>query len=180
MLSAIRIDPSLARGLSYYTGSILEINVPNFSGSIAGGGRYDGLIGMFGKEEIPAVGFSIGLERILLVMEERGIFEKLEKEGKLETNAADVLVTVWNEATAAESLRLANELRQKDLRVFVYPQPDKLGKQFKYADQIGVEYVCILGEKELTENTISLKDMKTGEQKTIERYKVAEKISINE
>ena len=70
----IVIDPSLARGLSYYTGAIMEINVPDLAGSLGGGGRYDGLIGMFGKEQIPACGFSLGLERILVVMEERGMF----------------------------------------------------------------------------------------------------------
>ncbi len=70
----VRIDPSLARGLSYYTGTIMEINVPDLAGSLGGGGRYDGLIGMFGKEQIPACGFSLGLERILVVMDERGMF----------------------------------------------------------------------------------------------------------
>ena len=140
---------------------------------IAGGGRYDGLIGMFGKEEIPAVGFSLGLERIILIMEERGMFPD-----DLTTNAADVLVTIWNEETAGESLKLANELRQKGLRVLVYPQADKLGKQFKYADQINVEYVCVLGETELAENKVKLKNMKTGEQENIAREKIAEKIEI--
>ena len=70
----IRIDASLARGISYYTGTIMEINVPDLAGSLAGGGRYDGLIGMFGKEQIPACGISLGLERIIVVMEERGMF----------------------------------------------------------------------------------------------------------
>lgn len=169
----IRINPVLARGLSYYTGAIFEVVLTkgDFSGSIAGGGRYDGLIGMFGKEEIPAVGFSLGLERILLIMEERGMFPD-----DLTTNAADVLVTVWNEETAGESLKLANELRKKDLRVMVYPQADKLGKQFKYADQIDVEYVCILGDNELAENTVSLKNMKTGEQENVARDEVSNKI----
>ncbi len=168
----IKIDESLARGLSYYTGAIFEVNVPDFQGSIAGGGRYDGLIGMFGKEEIPAVGFSLGLERILLIMEERGMFPN-----DLTTNAADVLITIWNEETAGESLKLAGELRQKGLRVMVYPQPDKLGKQFKYADQIDVEYACVLGETELAENTVQIKNMKTGDQKNVAREKVSEELA---
>ncbi len=169
------IDLRLARGLSYYTGAIFEIVLTkgDFAGSIGGGGRYDGLIGMFGKEEVPAVGFSLGLERILYVMEERGMFPD-----NLRTNLVDVLVTVWNEESAGESLKLANELRQNGLRVFVYPQADKLGKQFKYADQINVEYVCVLGDNELAENTVSLKNMKTGEQETIAREEVSEKIKI--
>jgi histidyl-tRNA synthetase len=169
----IKVDESLARGLSYYTGAIFEINVPDLAGSLGGGGRYDGLIGMFGKEEIPAVGFSLGLERILLIMEERGMFPE-----DLTNNAADVLVTVWNEETAGESLQLANELRKKDLRVMVYPQTDKLGKQFKYADQIDVKYVCVLGDNELAENTVQVKNMKTGEQENVARDKVAEKVKL--
>ena len=172
ILSAIRIDPSLARGLSYYTGAILEINVPDFSGSIAGGGRYDGLIGMFGKEQIPAVGFSLGLERILLIMEERRMFPE-----NLTTNSADAMITLWNEDAAGESLKLANELRGQNLRVLVYPEADKLGKQFKYADSLNIPFVCILGENELAENKVALKNMKTGEQETVLREQIAEKIN---
>ncbi len=176
----IEIDASLARGLSYYTGAIFEVVLTNgdFSGSIAGGGRYDGLIGMFGKEEIPAVGFSLGLERILLIMEERGEFERLEKEGKLETKIADVLITVWNKETAGESLKLANELRQKGLRVLVYPQADKLGKQFKYADQIGIKTAIILREEEIVENKVKIKNLQTGEEDVSMREDIAEQIQL--
>src|SRR5690606_17247930 len=124
----VELDPSLARGLSYYTGAIFEINVPDLAGSLGGGGRYDGLIGMFGKEQIPACGFSLGLERILVVMEERGMFPP----EIAEASPADVMVTVWSEETMAESLKLASELRSQGLRVTVYPEADKLGKQMKY------------------------------------------------
>lgn len=169
----IKIDPSLARGLSYYTGAIFEIVLTNgdFAGSIGGGGRYDGLIGMFGKEQIPACGFSLGLERILVVMEERGMFPP-----ELQTNSADVLVTIWDEESISESLKLANELRNSGLRVLVYPEADKLGKQFKYASSINVPYVCVLGENELAENKVSLKNLNTGEQQTIAREEVAAKV----
>lgn len=172
--SRLKIDLSLARGLSYYTGAIFEIKLlgDDFKGSIASGGRYDGLIGMFGKEEIPAVGLSLGLERILLIMEERDMFPE-----DLTTNAADLLVTVWSEETAGESLKLANELRRQDLRVFLYPQADKLGKQFKYADQINAPFVCVLGENEIAENTVTLKNMETGDQEAIRREEVAKKIA---
>ena len=161
----VQIDPSLARGLSYYTGTIMEINVPDLAGSLGGGGRYDGLIGMFGKEQIPACGFSLGLERILVVMDERGMFPP----EIAESAPADVMVTLWSEDTAAESLKLASELRGQGLRVTVYPEADKFGKQMKYADSIRVPYVCVLGESEIVENRVTLKDMKTGVQKTIER-----------
>ena len=144
--------------------------------SLGGGGRYDGLIGMFGKEQIPACGFSLGLERILVVMEERGMFKKLVDEGKLKLDSADVLVTVWTEDAIGESLKLASELRKENLRVLVYPEADKLGKQFKYAGQINVPFVCVLGETELAENKVTLKNMQTGEQETIKREMVAAKI----
>lgn len=170
-LENLKINASLARGLSYYTGAIFEINVPDLAGSLGGGGRYDGLIGMFGKEQIPACGFSLGLERILVVMDERGMFPP-----ELETNAADVFVTLMDEDSAGESLKLANELRAEGLRVLVYPEADKLGKQFKYASQIGVSFVCVLGETELAENNVTLKNMQTGEQETVSREKIAKRI----
>ena len=170
-LENLKINASLARGLSYYTGAIFEINVPDLAGSLGGGGRYDGLIGMFGKEQIPACGFSLGLERILVVMDERGMFP-----AELTESAADVLVTVMDENSAGESLKLANELRAAGSRVLVYPEADKLGKQFKYASQTGARFVCVLGETELAENTVTLKNLQTGEQETVARGEVSGKI----
>ena len=165
----ILIDPSLARGLSYYTGAIMEVTVPDLAGSLAGGGRYDELIGMFGKQQIPACGFSLGLERILVVMEERGMFPP----EIAESNSADVMVTIWSEASIGESLKLAGELREHGLRVTVYPEADKLAKQLKYADSINVPYVCVLGDSELGENKVTVKDMLTGDQKTVSRKDLA-------
>jgi len=156
----IQIDPSLARGLSYYTGTIMEINVPDLAGSLAGGGRYDGLIGMFGKEQIPACGLSIGLERILVVMEERGMFPPEIADAA----PADVMVTIWSEETIGESLKLANELRSNGIRVTVYPEPDKFGKQMKYADAIKVPFVCILGPSEIERGIAKVKNMRTGDE----------------
>jgi histidyl-tRNA synthetase len=157
----VTIDPSLARGLSYYTGAIMEVNVPDLGGSLAGGGRYDGLIGMFGKAQIPACGFSLGLERILVVMDDRSMFP-----AEVAATSADVMVTIWNEKTIAGSLRLASELRSQGLRVIVYPEADKLGKQMKYADAINVPWVCVFGESEIAESKMTLKNMASGEQKT--------------
>ena len=168
----IVLDPSLARGLSYYTGAIMEINVPDLAGSLGGGGRYDGLIGMFGKEQIPACGFSLGLERILVIMDERGMFPP-----EIAANSADVMVTIWDDNSAAESLKLAGELRTKQLRVLVYPEADKLGKQFKYAGQVNVPFVCVIGETELSENKVTLKNMQSGEQASYDRKDLAKIIS---
>ena len=166
----ILLDPSLARGLSYYTGAIMEINVPDLAGSLGGGGRYDGLIGMFGKEQIPACGFSLGLERILVVMDERNMFPP-----EISANtSADVMVTIWNEETIAESLKLATELRQQGLRVVVYPEADRPEKQFKYGSQIGVPFLCDLTDGDIQSGTLSLKNMKTGEKTLVQSEKAAE------
>ena len=87
------------------------------------------------------------------------------------------MITIWNEDSIAESLKLANELRAKGLRVLVYPEADKLGKQFKYAGQIGVPYVCVIGDTELADGTVTVKNMQTGEQETTPRDTVAVKIA---
>jgi histidyl-tRNA synthetase len=170
----ILIDPSLARGLSYYTGAIMEITVPDLAGSLGGGGRYDGLIGMFGKEQIPACGFSLGLERILVVMDEKNMFPP----EIAESTPADVMVTVWNEESITDSLKLAAALRKQNLRVTVYPEAEKLGKQFKYADTIGVPYVCVAGDDEIKAGKVKLKNMKTGEESTLSVNDVAPNIKI--
>jgi histidyl-tRNA synthetase len=168
----IVIDPSLARGLSYYTGAIFEINVPDLSGSLGGGGRYDGLIGMFGKQDIPACGFSLGLERILVVMDERKMFPP-----EIELAApADVLITLFSKDTVRESLRLASDLRAAGIRVTVYPEPDKIGKQIKYADQINVPIVLILGESELSEQTVALKQLGQSRQIIVKRSQLLDEI----
>ncbi|HKG15229.1 MAG TPA: histidine--tRNA ligase [Pyrinomonadaceae bacterium] len=162
----IKIDPSLARGLSYYTGAIMEISVPDLAGSLGGGGRYDNLVGMFSGRDIPACGFSLGLERIIVVMTERGMFPE-----DLERAAADVLVTIWNEESFRDSLAFAAELRRAapELRVDVYPEADKLGKQLKYASSLGVPVVIVIGDDERARGEVALKDMKTGEQRTVAR-----------
>ncbi len=174
----VKRDPTLARGLSYYTGTIMEIVLTDgdFKGSIGGGGRYDGLIGMFGKEQIPACGFSLGLERILVVMEERGMFPP----EIAESTPADVMVTIWNDDTVADSLKLAGELRKQGLRVTLYPEADKLGKQFKYADSIKVPFVCVLGETEIAEGKVTVKNLTSAEQRVVERDSVAKYIKEGE
>ena len=171
----IIIDPSLARGLSYYTGAIMEINVPDLTGSLGGGGRYDGLIGMFGKEQIPACGFSLGLERILVVMDERNMFPP----EIAASNSANVMVTIWNEDSIGESLKLATELREQGLRVTVYPEADKLGKQLKYSDTINVPFACILGDEEREKGKIQLKDMRSGEKFVLTVPEIAELIKVS-
>jgi histidyl-tRNA synthetase len=167
----VRIDPSLARGLSYYTGAIMEISVPDLAGSLGAGGRYDNLIGLFLGREVPACGFSLGLERILVVMDERKMFP----ESSVGRNA-DVMVTLWNDAGANDSLALAADLRREGLRVDVYPEPDRLGKQFKYASGRNIPFVTVVGDDEKAAGTVTVKDLRSGEQQTIAKATVAEYI----
>jgi histidyl-tRNA synthetase len=166
----LKIDPSLARGLSYYTGAIMEINVKDLAGSLGGGGRYDNLVGMFLGQDVPACGFSLGLERILVVMSEKEMFP-----AHVGSSPADVMVAIWNEQTIAESLTLARDLRAGGLRVDLYPEADKLGKQFKYAASRAIPFVAVLGDEERAQGTVGLKDMKTGEQRALQ---VAEAVTL--
>ena len=165
----IKIDPSLARGLSYYTGAIMEISVKDLAGSLGGGGRYDNLVGMFLGQEVPACGFSLGLERILVVMNERSMFPAW-----LDSSPAEVMVTIWNKESVTESIKLAQELRAAGLRVDLYPEADKLGKQFKYASSLRIPFVAVLGEDEQAQGLVALKDMQSGEQRAVTRADVAQ------
>jgi len=166
--SRVQIDPSLARGLSYYTGTIMEVAVPDLAGSLGGGGRYDSLVGMFLGKDVPACGFSLGLERIIVVMTERNMFPADVARG-----GVDTLVTIWNHDTRAESLALAAELRKNGLRVDVYPEADKLGKQFKYASARNVPFVAILGDDERARGEVGLKDLRSGEQISVRRNELS-------
>jgi len=164
----IEIDPSLARGLSYYTGAIMEINVKDLPGSLGGGGRYDSLVGMFLGENVPACGFSLGLERIIVVMTEREMFPRA-----LISSPADVMVSIWNEESITDAIALAEELRQEGLRVDLYPEADKLGKQFKYASGRGIPFVVVVGEDERARGEVGIKDMQSGEQRNLKRESIA-------
>jgi histidyl-tRNA synthetase len=168
----LRFDSTLARGLSYYTGAIMEITVPDLAGSLGGGGRYDELIGMFLGESIPACGFSLGLERILVVMSERDMFP-----ADVQTTAADVMITLFDQESVENALRLAAELRSADVRVEVYPEPDKLGKQFKYAASRGVRFVLVEGADERARQEVTVKNMVTGEQASVPRTELRERLT---
>ncbi|HEV2835439.1 MAG TPA: histidine--tRNA ligase [Pyrinomonadaceae bacterium] len=163
----IKIDPSLARGLSYYTGAIMEINVKDLAGSLGGGGRYDNLVGMFLGQDVPACGFSLGLERILVVMSEKDMFP-----AHVGNSPADVMVAIWNETSIAESLELAKSLRAAGLRVDLYPEADKLGKQFKYAASRAIPFVAVLGDEERAQGKVGLKEMTTGQQRTVNQSEI--------
>ena len=171
----LKIDPSLARGLSYYTGAIIEINVKDLAGSLAGGGRYDNLVGMFLGQDVPACGLSLGLERILVVMSEKEMFP-----AQLVSAPAEVMVAIWNDETMAESLALAQSLRAAGLRVDLYPEADKLGKQFKYASARGIPFVAVIGDDERAQGKVGVKDMTTGEQQALSADEVVNKLRQTE
>jgi histidyl-tRNA synthetase len=170
-LLRIKLDPTLARGLSYYTGAIIEINVADLAGSLGGGGRYDNLVGMFLGRDVPACGFSLGLERIIVVMSEREMFPS-----ELVSSPADVMVTIWNEDSISDSIALGNELRRHGVRVDLYPEADKMAKQFKYASARGIPFVAIVGDEERARGEVAIKDMNSGEQRSLKREQVGSAI----
>ncbi len=165
----VKFAPFLARGLSYYTGAIMEVTVPDLAGSLGGGGRYDGLIGMFLGEDVPACGFSLGLERILVVMTERKMFPP-----EIEQASADVLLTLFDQSTVPEVLKLAAELRATGIRVEVYPEPDKLGKQMKYASSRKIRFAAIVGGDEIARGEVTIKNLETGDQQSVPRAAVGD------
>ncbi len=165
-----RFDPRLARGLGYYTGAIFEVQMRGYGFSFAGGGRYDGLVGMFGKQQVPAVGCSIGLERILVVMAERAMFPDLR--------VGPELYLCWRDVTPGQALAAAHELRALGLRVEVHPEPVKLGKQLQYAASPAVDapFAAILGEDERAAGVLTLKDLATGEQARLRPAEIAARV----
>ncbi|MFY9342412.1 MAG: ATP phosphoribosyltransferase regulatory subunit, partial [Planctomycetota bacterium] len=150
-------DPTLARGLGYYTGPIFEITCAGLAGSLGGGGRYDGLIGMFKKQQVPAVGFSLGLERVLLVMEERGMFPPLG-------TGPQVLLCRMADVAPGAAIRIATVLRAQGLRVEVFADTPAMGKMLAYANALGAPFAAIVGSAEVAAGTVALKDLQKGEQ----------------
>ena len=142
----------------------MEINVPDLAGSLGGGGRYDNLVGMFLGQSVPACGFSLGLERILVVMGERGMFP-----ANLTARGADVMMAVFDAADAPHALRVAGMFRQSGLRVLVYPDADKIGKQIEYADSLGIPFVAILGGNEIAAGTVTVKNLAAKTQETCDQ-----------
>jgi histidyl-tRNA synthetase len=170
----LRIDPSLARGLGYYTGTIMEINVKDLPGSIAGGGRYDNLIGMFSGSDVPACGFSLGLERLVVVMQERGMFP-----ARVEQSSIDVVVAALDVKAQPLAMDIARDLRQTaELRVDLYPDVvKKMDKVFKHVDQRRARFIAIVGEDELAAGTVTLRNVATKTKETVPRAEAASYIA---
>ena len=168
-LNFVEFDPSLARGLDYYTGTTIEVFLKDKSvvkSAVLAGGRFDNMIGAFAgtKKEIPAVGFSFGLERIAMILKDN-------KKNIKSSNTELYLIPI---NTAKECLKIVHSLRNQGLNTDMDLKGKKMGQAITYADSLGIPYVGIIGEDELKEGSITIKNLKTREQKKIkinEAYK---------
>ena len=158
----LELDVSLARGLNYYTGTIIEVKAQDVEiGSITGGGRYDNLTGVFGLPGVSGVGISFGADRIYDVLNALNLYPNDI------TGSAKVMFTNFGVEEAARSLAIIKQLREAGIACEIYPDSSKMKKQMGRADSLGIPYVAIIGETELANNTVTLKDMITGNQEEL-------------
>jgi len=152
------LDVSIARGLDYYTGAIFETFLDDLPtiGSVCSGGRYDDLAGLYTKQDLPGIGASLGLDRLLAAMEELGMIAKVR-------TPAEVLVTYFDRERLGDYLRLAGQVRATGVGVEVFPDAKKLKQQLRYADQRGFRVALIAGSREFETNTCQVKDLQTGQ-----------------
>ncbi len=164
-------NPTIIRGLDYYTGMIVEVRLKDNPSSLAGGGRWDKMIGKFIGEDIPAVGFAIGFDRTIEAMTEAGILN-------VPSTNSQVLVTIFSPELINNSVKLANSLREKNISAELWLDPaSKLDKQLKYADSKGIPYVIIVGPDEVTNNQVKLKDFVNNTQVTLSLDEAIAKLS---
>jgi len=169
----LEFDPTLARGLSYYTGCIFEVKVNNVKmGSISGGGRYDNLTGMFGLPNVSGVGISFGVDRIYDVMEELKLFPESAQ------TSTQVLITNFDNQSEVYALPILQQLRAANIATELYPDQVKLAKQMTYADQKKIPYVLLIGSEEIASGLLKLKNMRTGEQESLGVEEILKKLAI--
>lgn len=158
--SALDLDLTLARGLNYYTGAILEVKALDVAiGSITGGGRYDNLTGVFGLDGVSGVGISFGADRIYDVMNQLNLYPEES------IHTTQVMFVNFGEKEAMHSLGIIGNLRAAGISAELFPSSDKMKKQMAYANSHKIPYVAIIGEQEMQDGTIAVKDMNSGEQK---------------
>ena len=157
------LDLTIARGLDYYTGTVYETFMTDHPeiGSICSGGRYDNLAEYYTDKQLPGVGISIGLTRLFYVLEEQGYLN-----GELNTAPADVLILPMTE-DLSPAIAFATQLREAGVRAQLYTEPKKFKQKMTYADRLGVPFAAFLGEDEINQNKVSLKDMRSGEQRLL-------------
>ena len=158
----VELDVSLARGLNYYTGTIIEVKALDVEiGSITGGGRYDNLTGVFGMSGLSGVGISFGADRIYDVLNQLNLYpEEI-------SNTVKVIFVNFGQAEAVQSAKYIAQLRQQGISAELYPDSTKMKKQMNYANDNKIPFVAIIGETELQDGTIAVKNMNSGEQKTM-------------
>ncbi|MBP3304129.1 MAG: histidine--tRNA ligase [Muribaculaceae bacterium] len=170
----LELDVSLARGLNYYTGTIIEVKARDVEiGSITGGGRYDNLTGVFGLPGVSGVGISFGADRIYDVLNALSLYPADI------LGVAKIMFTNFGPAEAARSLRIIKELRKAGIPAEIFPDNAKMKKQMGRADALGIPYVGIIGETELANGTVTLKNMATGQQKELSVELLAEELNRN-
>lgn len=159
-----KVKFAMVRGLEYYTGPIYETTVEDMPGSITGGGRFDNLVGMFMEHSYPATGTTIGIERIIDVMEQRGMYPP-----NVGQTTAQALVTIFDENLVDESLKIANMLRKAGIKTALYFENDKLGNQIKYANRKGIPFVVIAGPDEVRSDQVTIRNLKLSEEQTVKQ-----------
>ncbi|MCD6367274.1 MAG: histidine--tRNA ligase [Bacteroidales bacterium] len=164
VLHELELDTSLARGLNYYTGAIIEVKANNIAiGSICGGGRYDDLTGIFGMPDTSGVGVSFGADRIFDVMEQLNLFpENLQA-------AVPVMFVNFGENESRQAFLLQQKLLANNIPSIIFPSATKLKKQYNYANKQHIPFVAIIGDDEMENQTVSVKNMITGEQESIKQ-----------
>ncbi len=169
------LDVTLARGLNYYTGAIFEVAAPKgvAMGSIGGGGRYDDLTGIFGLKNMSGVGISFGLDRIALVIEELGLFPETV------TATSKALFLNFGLEEAKYAMKAITKLRQSGIKVEMYPDTAKIGKQFQHADKRGIPFAVLVGEEEMKNNQFAIKNLATGEQEKVSFEVLINKLTDN-
>ncbi|MBI1249487.1 histidine--tRNA ligase [bacterium] len=157
----LQIDVSIARGLDYYTGTIFETFLGELPGigSVCSGGRYNDLASLYTNQELPGIGASLGLDRLLAAMEELGKIDN-------RTTPAEVFIAYFDEKSLPRYLQIAAQLRGAGFNVELYPEAKKIGQQLKYADRRGFKVAVVAGDRELEENCVQLKSLKTGDSQT--------------
>ncbi|MBX9852789.1 MAG: histidine--tRNA ligase [Cytophagaceae bacterium] len=167
----LEFDPTLARGLSYYTGAIFEVKANNVSiGSISGGGRYDNLTGVFGLPDVSGVGISFGVDRIYDVLEELNLFPDKA------TSTTQALVCYFDVESEKYALPVLYKLRQEGINSEVFPEAAKMKKQLGYADSKKIPYVIIIGSEEVKSGELTLKNMLSGDQERLSLEKIIQKL----
>lgn len=167
----VEVDVSLARGLNYYTGTIIEVKALDVEiGSITGGGRYDNLTGVFGVSGLSGVGISFGADRIYDVLNQLDLYPKDI------TSSVKVMFVNFGEAEAKAASVIVNRLRRAGISSLLYPDSAKMKKQMAFANAENIPYVAIIGEQELADGTVALKNMESGEQLTLTPDELIEKL----